>query len=243
MPQVVTELRPREGRRGRRDWQAGAVAAAATLVVVGSIVVYQRNAQPTPPSRSEWLAQMGPPERLVPELWGGVIMRGGGEGGELTRQSAELGALLVDLEVALAAGDAERAAELARRMATIMGEVGLLDEEVARLREAAGNEVDDQIKALRAELPRVEPSLRERFLAFYLDLGAFAEETRLAGLARDSSFLKTRRAHRYLEWLLSQREEPLPPTLEKNLAVLSAESASPAEHMEAASAILRDLTL
>jgi hypothetical protein len=239
-PAPVSLASRREGRRPGGRWWARSLAAAAVMVLVGAVVVYETGARKRPPSREAWLAEMPPAQQLVPSLWGGVVMRGGSEGGELTRQSAELGALLVDLEVTLAAGNGERAAELARRMATIMEEAGLLDEEVAALREGAGAGDSGAIEALRGALPGVEQSLRERFSTAHLDLGSFAEEARLAALAGDREFLRSARVRRYLSWLLSDSSQSLPPDVRHSLVLLQRD-VPPTRQAEVALSLLNAL--
>jgi hypothetical protein len=229
--------------RGRRPWAIPLLAAAACLIAVSSLVVHQMGAmRRVPPSRDAWLAEMPPAETLVPSLWGGTVMRGEGESGTITHQSGEIGALLVDLEVALAAGDGARAGELARRMAAILDDAGLMDEEVAALRAAAGRDAAAATGTLRAWLPQLEERLRQRFLPFYLDLGTFAEEARVAALSGESRFFEERATRRYVDWLLEQRKEPLPPVVRESLQALRQPVASPDARSAAATAILRALT-
>jgi hypothetical protein len=178
----------------------------------------------------------------VPELWGGVTMRGSEEGGELTRQSAEIGALLVDLEVALAAGDAERAAELAGRMAAIMDEAGFLDPELATLRQAIESPVDQEaLSSLRLAVPTIEIGLRERFDVFRLELGMFAEQARIAAATGERAFLATKTTRQYAAWAASQSED-LPAAAVGGLQVLSRSDSSPSLQASAAATLLRSLT-
>ncbi len=176
--------------------------------------MWQANAGRTPPDRSEWLAAMPPAQELAPHVWGGVVMRGEGDTGEQNRWSTELGALLVDVDVALAAGDAERARDFLHRIATIFDDAGWMEDHVETLRQIA--EIDDagEMKAkFAAQLSALESDMRERFETFFLDLGTFLNEAQLAARTGREDYLDTPRARRYLEWVLSQGDERLPDAL------------------------------
>ncbi len=92
--------------------------------------------------------------------------------------------------------------------------------------------------------------MRERFEPALLDLGTFAEEAQIAARAGDQSFLASRAARRYLDWVLSQpngtlpREdrntEPiqLPEQVTKALRTLHRKGATLEQHAEAADTIL-----
>ncbi len=236
------ELRRAPQSSWRRRWLGPLVAAAAALALVGSVVVYDASTRDAPPSRDAWLAQMPPARQLLPDIWGGVVLRGTGEEGVLSQQSAELGALLVDVEVALAAGDTERAGEMLRRMATILDQAGFMDEEVAALRATAAADGAHMGALLRAERPRLEERLREGFSTLYLDLGSFAEEARLAAAAGNRDFFAQRRVRRYVAWLLEphgQDEQPLPPAALEGLAALQRPALSPAQREAAADSVLQ----
>lgn len=181
-------------------------AAAAALLLVSAVVVQRFTAEPRPPSRAEWLAHQPPAAELVDHLWGGIVTRGGSAAAEIRRTSAEVGALWVDLDVALAAGDSARARAVAQRLATLLEGAGLLDAHAARLRELASAE---DWPRLRAGLPEIEAAARQRLEPFYLDLGGFLEQTRVAAIAGGPP-PSDGRARRYLSWVLAQDEEPLP---------------------------------
>jgi putative zinc finger protein len=237
------DFAPAAQRRAPR-WVRPLAAVAAMVTVAVGAGLYWNTLRQTPPSRQDFLAQMPPADQVVPNIWGGVVMRGEGDPGEIDRQSAEIGALLVDLDVAAAGGAAGRAAELMRRIATIFDQAATMEDEVAILRSLAQESDIQRMRAVLAkELPEIEAHARERFTTFYLDLGAFAEEARLAALAGNSSFLESRRNRSYLSWVLGQQKEELPPTVRESLALLASSSGTPVSQAEAAAAILRTLTL
>ena len=231
---------PVRGGRARIPSRPALSALAAGLTILGGLVAYPRLVPPSPPGAREWVASVAPAERLVPHLWGGVVMRGSPSAGELARQSAELGALLIDLEVTLSAGDAPRASEMLRRIASRLEAAGLLEAEVARLRTIARAEGAELPRRAREALPEVQDAVRHRFMPFYLDLGAFAEQARLAGLAGEAGFFDERRTRRYVSWLLAQRAEPLSPPIEDALRTLRDGSPTADERVRAASTLLRE---
>jgi hypothetical protein len=228
----------------RRQFRLVSVFAAAAAISLATAVVLQQVGvrRSAPPSRSEWLAHMPPSRELVPWLWGGNATRGESQDEALTRQSAEVGALLVDLEVAMAAGDGPRTQQLAKRLAALLEDAGLMDEEAARLRRATQVNFEQLPAALRTEVPRVEQAARERFLSVYLDLGAFAEEVRIAAIGRQQGFADSRAARRYGAWLLAQREHPLPVDVRDALTTLQRKGLTRQQTIEAATAVLRGLT-
>ena len=228
-------------RRRPSDRTAVALAGlAAALVLFGAVVVHHRAAA-TPPDRGRWVASL-PAARLVPDLWGGVVMRGAEAASALPRQSAEVGALLVDLEVALAAGADERAAELLHGVAAVVEDAGLLDREAVLLRRLSTERGDALAPEVGRVLPAVEARLRVRFLPVHLGLGAFAEQARLAALAGRADLLEAARVRRHARWALGQDEEPLPDDAREALAVLGRSEASVAERQAAADDLLAALT-
>ena len=242
--------------RPRFPWLARGAAAAATFIVVGAVVVSQRNATRSPPSPDEWLAEMPAAASLAPHVWGGVRMRGAGDPGEIFPQSTELGALLVDLRVASAAGDVASGSDVLRRVAVILEDAGLMDEgDIATLRAIADeNDAERRKATLAAKLPAIEERLRERFEPSFLDLGTFAGEALIAARAGDRSFLESRAAQRYLHWVLSRpnvalplegtdaEPVPLPAPVAAALRTLQDKGTTPEQQAEAAETILRAMT-
>lgn len=244
--QKVADLRPAAVRRPLRSgWAVRVGSVAATVAVVGSsIVAWQLEARKHPPSPSEWLAERPPAMELAPHIWGGVVMRGDdGEAGELTAQSTEIGALLVDFEVALAAHDAEAASDVLNRMATILESAAAMEDDGETLRKAGGmQDIDGIRRALGGQMPALQERLRERFDTFYLDLGTFAGEARIAAAAGDVEFLASRPARRYLAWVLTQREKQLDIAVRDQLVVLQNEADDDDADSAAATAILEFLS-
>lgn len=224
----ILDFRPAAGgaRSSRFAWPARAAAlAAAAVVAVGAAVIWQAQARRSPPDRGEWLAAMSPAE-LAPHVWGGVVLRGGeGEPAEQARSSTEIGALLVDVDVALAAGDGERASDFLRRVATLCEDAGWMEECVTELRAIAESADAATMKAeLAAFVPQLERDLRERFDGFFLDLGTFLDEAQLAARSGRADFLDTPRARRYLDWVLSQDRPALADTFLDRLQAGSADA-------------------
>jgi len=220
---------------------------------VGSVVTWQLNAPRVPPNPSNWLASMPPATELAPHVWGGIRMRGGEEMSELGRQAVELGALLVDAEVTLRAGDAEQAADALHRMATILDD-GTMGDDVATLRKIANDaDVQRMRGAFAKALPDLTEHLRERFQPAVLDLGTFAEEAQVAASAGHRDFLESRAARRYLDWLIDRPQMalpmegqdepmPLPENVQAALRTLRREGASTTDQAAAAQEILDTLS-
>jgi hypothetical protein len=227
----------------RFRWVAGAAAAAAVIAVVGVIAFSQLEARKHPPSRGAWLDQMPAAERLLPLVWGGAIMRGPeGEpdGGQLDKASTELGALMVDLDVTLHAGDAERSREVLRRMAVLLEHAPFADSDrAALLAIAAQPDVPSMKAAAASRLPALERRLGKQLDPLHLELGRFLNEARIAGLAGRQEFLGSAPARRYLGWLVSHRDA-LPARAHEQLLALQAASL-PAAQAEAAESLLRSL--
>jgi putative zinc finger protein len=235
----------REGDEERRFRPAAVIAAAAavaaSVALVGALVVWPIIATPSPPSRGEWLAEMPPAKELATPR--APVWRGGGTSSELIELSTELGRLLVDLDVAVARDDAGGTAEILNRMAAILEIAGSAGDDVATLGKIATKGDARRMKvALTSELPALEKRMRQQFSPFYLDLGAFAEEAQIAALSGRGDFVKSWRVGRYCKWVLSQQEEPLSDTVRESLLTLRSADSTAAEVAEAASAILRSPT-
>lgn len=208
-PAVVTPLPARE-RRFR--WPSRAAAAAAVgAVAVGVVVFSQLKARQHPPSPTEWLAEMPHTTDLAPHVWGGVRMRGTEATNDSILRAAELGALLVDVEVTLRAADVVQTSDALNRMATILEADGTMEHDGTALRAIAKDgDVHRMRTALAKLLPVLDQHLRDRFEPSVLELGTFAEEAQLAASAGDRTFLESRRARKYLDWLIARPQMALP---------------------------------
>lgn len=251
-PAAPVTIGPRRPRFGRP--LVASAAAAIAAVGVGALVFWQLDAQRHPPSPAEWLAEMPPARQVVAHTWGGVRLRGGNVTGELIAQSTELGALLVDVRVGVEARDLDKTADALNRMATIIDDAGYMDpNDVPMLRSIAKHGDAEVMRAdVLKQLPQLEKRLQERFEPAFLDLGTFAEEVQVAGSAGDSKFLESRRAQRYLKWVLSRpnmalpvshgESSPLPDAAAAALRTLGRDGASDGQQAAAAQEILDALT-
>ena len=239
-PGVVVAMEPAaRPARARLRWPARVGALAATVAIVGVVVGWQLHLARTPPSPSDWLAQMPPANELTPHVWGGVRLRGGGEIGELQQQSTEIGALLVDVEVAVQAGDGDASGAL-QRMATLLGNAGFMEDDAATVLAIAAETEPARMKAAwTAARPALERDLAQRFDELYLPLGSFLEEAQVAARAGKGEFLGSSRIRRHVKWLLSQ---DLAEPARKALIQLASDTASDQAKAEAALNALEDLT-
>jgi Putative zinc-finger len=245
---TLRELAAEEGGGGsvspwrarRYRWWALAAAAAVVVILVGSGYWLRRG--PSAPSRAEVIAALPRATELQPLLWGGVVTRGAGGGGTIERQSAELGALLLDLDLAVAGHKADGARDLLRRMAAILETAGLLEADAESLRAlAASPDVFGELGGASAERAALEERLRLRFVPFYLDLGMATEGARLAGLSHDARLWTTLELGHYFESVLRQSTEPLTPRSRELLRQL-VDASDASERLMASEALLAALT-
>ena len=207
-----------------------AVAAAVAAIAFGAIVVWQIGARHTPPSPTEWLAEMPPASELAPHVWGGSRERGAGKSAEVAATSAEIGALLVDAEVTVRANDVQHAAETFDLMATILDGVAP-PEDVEALRSLAA-ETDAARMSGRWEEARrrLGKDLAASLDPFHLSLGTFLEEAQIAARAGNQEFLDAPRTRRQVDWLLSQQ---LPDEAREALHLLASQGAPAIEKADA----------
>jgi hypothetical protein len=209
-PGVTVPMTPKRPRFG---WPARAAAAAALgTVAMGAVVLWQLDARQHPPSPTEWLAEMTPnANQLAPHTWEGIRLRGEEETSELYAQSTELGALLVDIRVTAEARDRDKTIDYLRRMAAILDAAGYMENDPSTLRTIAQEpDIERMRTAVIEKLPNLEKRLRERFEPSFLDFGTFIEEAQVAASFGDRTFLASRDARRYLDWVLSRPELALP---------------------------------
>lgn len=223
-------------------WRLLALAAGVGVVFAAVYSYYGlAGGVGRPPSRQMLMAGLSPPSESARFLWGGLVERSAAAiESPLARDSAEIGALLLDLDLALAAGDGPHAARVARRFSAILATAGLLPEDAAWLSEVAKSP-EAHFRLSSRRLDALEERLRQRFLPFFLDLGAFAEAARVASLKGESSLLADADTREYLDWLLEQDDEPLSATQREALLLLAGEGAG-SERALAAERLLQSLT-
>jgi hypothetical protein len=129
-------------------------------------------------------------------------------------------------------------------MAVIVEQAGLMDEEVAALRDAAGAPIDERSASLRRVLIGSEEVLRRRFLALPWELATLAEQTRLSARAGRADFLAGARVQRFIDWTLEQQDaEVLSAEVRDAVGDLREAANEPPEGQEqAAAALLAALT-
>lgn len=207
-----------------------AVAAAIVAIAVGTVVTWRIGARHTPPSPTEWLAQMPPASELAPHVWGGSRVRGPAEGAERAATSATIGALMVDAEVTVRANDVSHAAETFDLMATILDGTAP-QSDVESLRSLTAQKDAAQMSARWEQArPRLEKDLAASLDSFHLSLGTFLEEAQIAARAGNQEFLDAPRTRRHVEWLLSRQ---LPDEAREALQLLASRGASTSEKADA----------
>jgi hypothetical protein len=198
--QAPAQVTPIGGRRGPRAarWAAlAAVLAGAVLVPLlrlGSAVSYD------PASVA---ARLSPAAARLPAEWTERMPWGtvrGADGPSLTDEarSARLGARLVDLEVAVRSGDHAAAAQEARRVRALLGDVpggGILSPTYASIEAKAGEPAD----SLRPLLKEGREGIAQLVEKDYLEAAAWAEGARLAAAAHDAAFFRGSKAPKALE--------------------------------------------
>jgi len=210
---------PARQRHGSRNWRrAGGLASAAVVVLAAGLSwrLYAGRSLDT----QDLMTSLGAPASHTGELWRGRVMRGGGEEREPAQDLAiGVGATWLDLQLALAAGEAtdgQAASDALYRLATLCDRAGLLGPEVGRLRQLAST-VD--FAAIRTALREIEPRLRARFDPERIDTGALWEAARLAALEERKDFFERRAIRRGLD--RSTRLAGLPPEAAGALAEAS----------------------
>jgi len=207
-----------------------AAAAAVAAIAVGAVVIWQMGTRHTPPSPTEWLAQMPPASELAPDIWGGSRVRGPAEAAELAAASASIGALMVDAEVTVRANDVAHAAETFDLMATILYGVAAPGDVESLRRLAAQKDAAQMSAQWEQARPRLEESFATSLDSFHLSLGTFLEEAQIAARAGNEEFLDAPRTRRHVEWLLSRQ---LPDEAREALRVLASRGASTSEKADA----------
>jgi hypothetical protein len=139
------------------------------------------------------------------QLYGWRFMRGETASTSLDRLSFRVGGMLVDLEIALAKDDRERAPELLRSIAVLLDDAGFMDRQAALYRRAAETATAGPLRpSLIHELEDAALVFEERFPQPYLALGKWSEAGHLAAIAEEPRFFADRDHRRFAAWLRRQ---------------------------------------
>jgi putative zinc finger protein len=235
----------------RRGWRWAAAAVAALLVLGVGIVLYRTYWPSTAPQGRaiEALAQTLPGKALdlYGILWternrGGNEEKGPKEKELSDEHSFQLGVELLNLQVALDAGQGDVAENAAARMNDLVRPIP--DEELKafykRLRVDLSQKKDPQ----RFAGPAAQRAQELRSLGDdpVLDLGSWIEAARLAAIARQTSFFKPREVWSLLARLKQEQEKgfdlsPVEPRLRAIDAVLAKGQLRPEDYQ----ALLKEL--
>lgn len=233
----VIPLRPRgSGRMAPRPLVRWLALAAAVAAVALTPVLWSRLRAPEPADPARLVAILNEPDAGLPAGWINSrpwgTTRGLGDPLTLEARSVRLGALLVDLELAVRAREAEGTSRLAGEV------VGLLqggrDGEGVR---ASGlvTAVYDDIASRAGETPETldEPLAEGRAAvmalteAEHVRLGAWVEAARIAAVRRDAEFFRSRDTRAALDHAaeLLAANEPAQAAVERIRAAVRAEGA------------------
>lgn len=204
-------------------------AAAATVVLALGTAWWLWSLGGLPTSGELVAALETPPAVLADRLLQGPVYRGpvyrdrGERELEWSRRDFLLGVYLVDLRVALEAGDPGAAGEILRRIDTTL-EGGLFLDEPLELYRQARDELESGLPPAELLEPAAawEATLGELGLEVHLALGKWAETARLAAASGNAGYLLSRRSRRLLSRLLSQEKEPIDPALRQPLQAVQA---------------------
>jgi Putative zinc-finger len=224
----------RDPRSGGGAWWARSVAAgiAALLAVTAGLLVVRWRASAGAELSTERLAASLAREAAVQANvpWEGRPKRGPADSSEVPfeLQSFRLGVRFLDLHLALAGGDRDRAAAALRRLDGVLGGIDLLPRETGaayhRMGEAlrAGAAPGSLLAAARVQEGKGFEGLAD---ATYVELGRWTEACRLAGQARRSELFGGGATRRLLERTLapgSQTAKDLGPRAAATLAGIRA---------------------
>ena len=185
------------------------LAAAAVLVLAAGLVAYRWLRPPLPQmDYAELVAPLRDKPGLSEKIWDNPTRGGGDE--QLFASSArgfQLGARLVDFQLSVEAGKAEKAARAAQRIAIVLTDHGYYPDEAEAFMTAS--------MALREEgastgpyRDLVEKALTDLggFSSLPVNFGVWTAAGRLYALAGDSSFFERQANRRFLELLLEDPE-------------------------------------
>lgn len=199
--------------------------AAAAMLLLGVGVVYTYRTLTTPPPTFA-VAEIAPDlrGRSIQEdgvLWEYNRYRGREEGeSEASRQSFQVGALLLDFHLRAQAGDAAEGSETWRQIGAVVRDVTLAESLGGRiLREA--NQIKGSgasLSAIASRLPETEAELANSALfPEYMDLGKWTEAGRIAAVTGDSAFFEDHENRRFLRYALKKWQPEKPENVRREL--------------------------
>jgi hypothetical protein len=164
---------------GFRAWLPAVAAASVILALLAVLLLARR---PGDTGAASLVASL-PASAAASHLRAPSPVRGGGANSRAP--ALAVGALLVDLRVAAAAGDPARGRPVLEQLAAELSSVALLDEEARRCREAARAA---DVAGWSALADAVEQRAEERFPRPWPELGRLLEASRLAAATRTDAF-------------------------------------------------------
>lgn len=197
----VVPLRPPSTAR---TWRRGPVRWLALAAVLAGVVPVALSRSRGPDGPGEFAVLLANRSAGVPAGWTGSrpwgTTRGAGDVAEENALAARIGALNVDLDLAIAA----RQSELTD---TLAGDIAYRLENASWTGPAliAGNyrEIAERAGGPPAELAALLEEARERlpdvFDADHLNLGAWAEAARIAAASRDEAFFQARASRKMMD--------------------------------------------
>lgn len=191
----VVPLRPPSTERTRRRVPVRWLALAAVLAGMVLIpLAISRSRGPAGPG--EYVAALTRPDAGVAEAWGHTWpqTRGPGEVGADEALSARLGALNVDLELAMAARQAEPTARIARRIGSMLTWPGSGPAAFVYAEIASDSAASPDVLMRRLDTGRNAVGAYVNEESF--SLGAWAEAARIAAASRDAAFFRSRASRR-----------------------------------------------
>lgn len=194
----VIPLRPPSTQRARRRVPAQWLALAAVLAGVLLVpLALSRSGSRGIGEPSQFTAQLANPGAGLSPDWGHPWSgtRGGSAGSEIDNSVAvEIGALHVDLEVAVAARQVEQTKWISARIPTFLEDIpgsGGLEQIYKQIGSNAGKPAEEQAQLLREAEETVAEFLQHDI---HFTLGAWAEAARLAAANGDTAFFAAKRS-------------------------------------------------
>lgn len=200
------------GRRSRFPAAAAWAAAAGLILALGAAwLVASRWSSGRVSSHQLIAALDAAPAALAGDLWQGPVYRSPlAPELELAQRDFLLGVHLVDLRIALAAGDAEAAERVLAQIDNVIGGDFFFFDEGSGFYGQAREQIEQgrPPAELLAGAAAQERDLDE-LLGVELALGKWTEAARLAAASGDAPYLEGRRGGRLLSRLLAPEEDPL----------------------------------